>query len=131
DVGKGVQMSGLYFFGSGERQATNYGGDLRNTGGGTGRLRPDGTIAPRSALVGMPIHRVDMRLRKRLSLGENRTLDGLVEVFNVFNHANYGSYTTSESNSSYGQPSFNLERGLPAAHCAAGVPVRLLTGETQ
>ena len=46
-----------------------------------------------------------MRLRKRLSLGENRTLDGLVEVFNVFNHANYGSYT--ESNSSYGQPSFN------------------------
>jgi len=55
----------------------------------------------------MPIHRVDMRLRKRLSLGENRTLDGLVEVFNVFNHANYGSYTTSESNSSYGQPSFN------------------------
>jgi len=55
----------------------------------------------------MPIHRVDMRLRKRLSLGENRTLDGLVEVFNVFNHANYGPYTTSESNSSYGQPSFN------------------------
>jgi len=107
DIGKGMQLSGLYFFGSGERQATNYGGDLRNTGGGTGRLRPDGTIAPRSALVGLPIHRVDMRLRKRLSLGENRSIDGMLEVFNVFNHANYGSYTTSESNPNYGQPSFN------------------------
>jgi len=30
-----------------------------------------------------------------------------VEVFNVFNRANYGSYVTQESNRSYGQPSFN------------------------
>jgi len=107
DIGKGFQVSGLYFFGSGERMATNYGGDLRNTGGGTGRLRPDGAIAPRSALVGKPIQRVDTRLRKRLSIGEHVTIDGLLEVFNLFNHANYGSYTTSESNPAYGQPSFN------------------------
>jgi hypothetical protein len=31
----------------------------------------------------------------------------IVEVFNLFNHANYGSYVTQESNSNYGQPSFN------------------------
>jgi len=28
-------------------------------------------------------------------------------VFNVFNHANYGSYTTNENNANYGKPSFN------------------------
>ena len=33
--------------------------------------------------------------------------EGLLEVFNLFNHANYGSYVTQESNRHYGQPSFN------------------------
>jgi hypothetical protein len=108
EVGMGVQLSGLYFFGSGERFGTSYGSDLRNVGsGGTGRLRPDGTIAPRSALVGKPIHRMDVRVQKRVRLGGRRTIDGLVEVFNLFNHANYGSYTTQESNANYGKPSFN------------------------
>jgi hypothetical protein len=32
------------------------------------------------------------------------TLDGTFEVFNLFNHANYGLYTTQESNRNYGQP---------------------------
>jgi hypothetical protein len=108
DMGAGVQLSGLYFFGAGERQGTNYGGDRRNVGRfGTGRLRPDGTIVPRAAFVGKPLHRVDMRLQKRISLGGRRSIDGLVEVFNLFNHANYGSYTTSESNRNYENPSFN------------------------
>jgi hypothetical protein len=31
----------------------------------------------------------------------------MVDVFNLFNHANYGSYTTQESNQNYGQPSQN------------------------
>ena len=30
DVGRGFQVSGLYFFGSGQRFSTNWGGDLRN-----------------------------------------------------------------------------------------------------
>ena len=34
-------------------------------------------------------------------------LDGMFEVFNLFNHANYGSYTTNESNALFGQPSSN------------------------
>jgi len=34
-------------------------------------------------------------------------IDGLVEVFNVFNHANYGAYTTQESSASYGLPAQN------------------------
>ena len=48
-------------------------------------------------------HRVDMRVQRRFALGRAR-LDGIVEVFNVFNHANYGTFTTNESNSRFGQP---------------------------
>jgi hypothetical protein len=108
DMGMGFQLSGLYFFGSGQRTGTSYGGDRRRQGAaGTARLRPDNTIVPRNNFVGRPLHRVDMRLQKRLSLGGRTTIDGLVEVFNVFNHENYGSYTTQESNANYGRPSFN------------------------
>jgi hypothetical protein len=32
----------------------------------------------------------------------------MLEVFNIFNHANYGSYTTTFSNpANFGLPSFN------------------------
>ena len=67
-----------------------------------------------------------MRLQQRFPLGGRMAIDGMVEVFNVFNHANYGSYTTQESNASYGQPSYNSEHRLRAAHAAARLPVRLL-----
>lgn len=107
EMGLGVQLSGIYFFGSGERFSTNTGQDRRGEGGGEQRLRADGTIMPRNAVVGRPIHRVDMRLQKRLSLGGRRSLEGILEVFNLLNHANYGSYTTNESSTSYGQPAFN------------------------
>jgi len=107
DVGYQFQLSGLYFYGSGARFATNWGGDLRNTGQTGGRLRPDGTIVPRTNLVGQPLHRVDVRLQRRFQFTDRIGIDGIVEVFNVFNHANYGSYTTAESNRLYGQPSQN------------------------
>ena len=35
--------------------------------------------------------------------GGRAAIDGILEVFNVFNHANYGSYTTAESNANYGR----------------------------
>ena len=138
DMGLGFQLSGVYFFGSGERRSTSWGSDLRNTGGANfGILTPAGTTAEsltaqlspdvrdrigsikgqvyngqflldRAQLVGQPIHRVDMRLQKRFSLGGRRNADLMAEVFNIFNHANYGSYTTTLSNpAQYGLPSFN------------------------
>ncbi len=103
DAGYGFELSGLYFYGSGQRFATTYGGDLRQTGVSGGNLRPDGTIVPRTNLVGNPIHRVDLRIQRRFSFGR-RGIDGILEVFNVFNHANYGSYTTQESSPNYGKP---------------------------
>jgi hypothetical protein len=98
-------VSGLYFFGSGERFPTTYGGDLRRHGAGTtNRLRPNGTIVPRNDFVGEPVHRIDLKVQRRFNLGGPVTLDGTFEVFNLFNHANYGLYTTQESNRNYGQP---------------------------
>ena len=87
----------------------SYGGDLRDSGGGGGsaRLRPDGTIVPRNTFVGRPIHRVDLRVQRRFPIAGNHGIDGIVEVFNLFNHENYGSYTTQESNRLYGNPAFN------------------------
>ena len=108
DLGYDVQLSGIYFFASGERRLTNTGQDLRQQGGvgAEQRLRGDGTIVPRNTLVGDPIHRVDLRLQKRVVLGR-ATLAGLVEVFNLFDHANHGSYVTNESNAQYGRPASN------------------------
>ena len=106
----GFQLSGLYFYGSGERFVTLYGVDLRNIGGlfpTEQRLHPDGTIGPRNNLVGKPIHRVDLRLQRRFPLGGRAGIDGMVEVFNVFNHVNYGSYVTTESARNFGQPQQN------------------------
>ena len=108
DMGWGMQVSGIYFYGSGERFQTNTGADRRNEGAGSEmRLRANGTIIGRAEIVGRPIHRVDMRLQKRLPLFGRTTVDGLFEVFNLFNHENFGSYTTNESNANYGKPSFN------------------------
>lgn len=48
---------------------------------------------------------MDLRVQKRFAMGSRAAVDAMVEVFNVFNHANYGAYTTQESNQNYGQPS--------------------------
>ena len=105
-LGYGFQLSGLYFFGSGERFATSYGGELRNDGGfGQRRLRPDGTIVPRNNFIGRPIHRVDVRIQRQFTVAGRTRLDLLLETFNLFNHANYGAYVTAESARNYGAPS--------------------------
>jgi hypothetical protein len=84
-----------------------YGSDLRDTGFGSAqRVRPDGTIIPRNSFVGLPLHRVDLRVQKSIAFGP-RTLSCIVDVFNLFNRANYGSYTLTETSASYGKPSYN------------------------
>ena len=107
--GLGIQVSGLYFYGSGSRMATRYGSDVRDVGFGgmaTQRLRPDGSIIPRNNFVGLPLHRVDMRLQKSITLGR-RSISGSVDVFNLLNRANYGSYTLTETSAAYTKPSYN------------------------
>ncbi|PYR70750.1 MAG: hypothetical protein DMF88_01895 [Acidobacteria bacterium] len=48
-----------------------------------------------------------MRLLKKFTLGGHRAFEGMFEAFNLFNHANYGSYTIIESNANFGKPSAN------------------------
>jgi hypothetical protein len=105
-----AQLSGLYFFGSGQRFATTYGQDVLNSGQGaaqgTGaRFRSDLTIVPRNNFVGNPIHRIDLRLLKKVRFASHASIDGVFEVFNLFNHQNYGAYVTSETAANYGEPS--------------------------
>ena len=111
------QLSGLYHFSSGERYNTQWGGDLRKLGGvrpNDQRLRSDGTIVPRNYFIGNAIHRFDVRLQRRIPLGPRVGVAAIVEVFNLFNHKNYGAYahtnrsrTGGERNSNHLAPAQN------------------------
>jgi len=119
ELGYGFQLSGLYFFGAGSRFQSYYGGDALNTGatGVTQAARPASTrarpasvgggVVPRNDIVGDALHRVDLRLQKRFALIGRARVDGIAEVFNLFNHENYGSYVEQESSPNYRQPDFN------------------------
>lgn len=100
------QVSGLYFYGSGMRFAAAYSGDTRSTGaGGTNRFNPTtGIIAPRNNFVGKPLHRVDVRFLRRFSFGGRVAVDGILEVFNLLNHVNYGNYVTTLGAANFGAP---------------------------
>lgn len=109
-VSHGFQVSGVYFYGSGLRTQVLCGCDARGLGISTvDRLRDDGSnsIIPREAFVGQPIHRVDIRFQQRVSLRNGRSIDGFVDVFNLFNRANYGTYDTTETSPTFGQPVSN------------------------
>jgi hypothetical protein len=97
-------VSGVYFYGSGQRRQVICGCDARKLQiSSIDRLRLDGTIIPRESFVGQPIHRVEMRLQERVRLSSRVTVDGFVEVFNLFNRANYGLYDLTESSETFGQ----------------------------
>jgi hypothetical protein len=100
------QLSGLYFYGSGMRFATAFSADVRNLGtNGENRFnRTTGQIEPRNNFVGKPLHRVDLRLLRNFKLANHASFDGIVEVFNLFNHVNYGNYVTTVGASNYGSP---------------------------
>jgi hypothetical protein len=67
-----------------------------------------GEIAPRNALKGLPLHRIDVRVSKDLNLPNGVRLTGIAEVFNLTNHANYGAYNGQINSTSFGQPRQNL-----------------------
>jgi hypothetical protein len=101
--GGGFQVSGIYLLMIGERSATDYGGDLRGSGGaGEARLRPDGTIVPRNSFTQPPRRRFDLRLQQRVPLGGRVAIDGIAEVFNLFNSPNW-VIATQESSPQFNQ----------------------------
>ena len=102
-VGHGFQVSGLHYLGAGIRLASSYGGDLRNISATTGsaRLRPDGTIVPRNSLIAPPQNRTDLRVQQRISLRGRASIDGIAEVFNIFNRPNWGIGTVESNTAQY------------------------------
>jgi hypothetical protein len=103
----GFELSGIYFYGSGEHFAVTSGAGVSTTligAAGSDRLRKNGTIVDRNSFVGHPIHRLDMRLQRHFKIDGRLGGDGILELFNVFNRANYGGYVTNEQSPQYGQP---------------------------
>ena len=135
----GLNASASYLFGSGNRfpnsiATSPYGktGTNRLNLSGSGGSQPSitipaavldrwhgptviasGDVIPRNALEGLPLHKVDLHVTKDVRLGGSLRVQFIGEIFNVFNHANYGSYNTSLSPTSaattalFGTPSQN------------------------
>ena len=61
-----------------------------------------GGVVPRNALKGFPLHKVDLRVSKIIRLGAVR-VTAMAEVFNLFNHDNFGNYVGQVDSSSFGQ----------------------------
>jgi len=66
-----------------------------------------GAVWPRDALEGTPLHKVDLRLTSRLKVYGNVKVELLAEIFNVFDWKNYGSFNTTLTSASFGQPIAN------------------------
>ena len=71
-----------------------------------------GCVIPRNALWGRPLHKVDLRINKEVAIAGTTRVSLIAEVFNVFNHANYGSYVTQVNNTSFGNPVANTGNGF-------------------
>jgi len=129
----GINTSVSYFYGSGNRfndviATAPYGktGNNRLNLAGNGGPEPtivipaaildrwdgpatisSGALIPRNALEGLPLHKVDLHVTKDIPLGGKAKAQLIGEVFNLFNHANYGAYNTSlnpANPSSFGLP---------------------------
>ena len=72
-----------------------------------------GETIPRNALQGLPLHKVDLRLTKDIAIKGTTKISLIGEVYNLFNHHNYGSYnvnlnaTAAATTALFGQPQQN------------------------
>jgi hypothetical protein len=123
-----LTVSGAYFFGSGNYFATTisgnpFGAQLQNrlhtgapvTIAASIRDRFEGpdviernSVVPRNALKGLPLHKVDFRIAKDFKIAGDVKITGIAEVFNLFNHANYGAYNGVVNTPTFGAPAQNL-----------------------
>jgi hypothetical protein len=107
DAGFGFQLSGLYIFGDEGWETPQSGVDVRGKVGlndVNARLRRDGTLVERRGLDRRSMHRVDVRVQRRFAFGRRVSVDGIAEVFNLFDRANFETYVINEQNARFGQP---------------------------
>jgi len=119
----GFSTSVSYAYGSGNRynatiSTAPYGKtgsnrlNLTNSGGQSNRIEipasvlsrwdgpaviESGVVIPRNALFGTALHKVDVHITKDIRLGGSARVSLVAEVFNLFNHDNFGSFNTSLS----------------------------------
>jgi hypothetical protein len=67
---------------------------------------------PRNALRGFPASQVDLALKREVKLGEGVRLQLRGELFNLFNHPNFGLVNTDITSGLFGQPTSMLNRSL-------------------
>ena len=112
EVYGGFQVSGLYYHGSGNRDDSFYGGDLRNTGSDfSQRLRANGTIVPRNTFIQPAENRVDVRVQQRIPLGGRVAIDLLADAINLFNQENF-TLIREEVRSDFGRPELGQYRTM-------------------
>jgi hypothetical protein len=130
--GWGLTVAGAYHFGSGNYFSTLVDGNpfgksraglgltnrlylgpaitIRGPAGdryeGPKVLHP-GDRVPRNALRGLPIHKLDVHIAKRGTI-RGIELEAVGEVFNLFNHENYGSYNAVVTSPQFGAPQQSL-----------------------
>ena len=130
----GLNLSGIFYYGSGNYQAVSYttfattvdttpgflGTDRLNAGkttlvvptkylsrwNGPTSIAPGQNI-PRDAFHGLPLYKIDMRLSRDFRLHERIVFTPQVDVFNLLNHPNYGGYNTALNLGSFGTPTQN------------------------
>jgi hypothetical protein len=118
-------LSGAYHFGSGSDYGVTSGSNPFANGGSNRTFLATAKVydnpawnypnpvnakyelVTRNAFYGQPIHRVDLRLSKTFVLKDRYRFIGIYEVFNVLNHANFGSYATSITTASFTNPAQN------------------------
>jgi hypothetical protein len=67
---------------------------------------------PRNGLRGFPVSQVDLALRREVKLGEKVRLQLRGELFNLFNHPNFGPPANVITDGLFGQPTQMLSRSL-------------------
>jgi hypothetical protein len=112
-----VQLSGIVTAASGRPYTPLAGVDLNGDGDGgafpsdrarTNPADPSTSVRRNSQRMKSQAD-VDVRLSKRFTLGGRRSLDAMVEAFNLFNHANY-----SDINNIFGTSAFPSQPQIDA-----------------
>ncbi|MQA29462.1 MAG: hypothetical protein GEU82_06435 [Luteitalea sp.] len=100
----GITLSGAYFFGSGNYYQEVTGNLPFGVPTIGPRYQAGGTLIPRNGLKQDALHKVDLRATKEFRLVGNVKIQGIAEVFNVLNHANFGTYQGNRRATNFRQP---------------------------
>jgi hypothetical protein len=130
-----TNLSGIFYYGSGNYDAvafSTFSGFVKDTvpgflgvdrlnSGATALVVPaqyvdrwsgpttiePGQSIPRDPFHALPLYKVDLRLSRDFRFHDRFVFTPMVDVFNLFNHPNYGSYNTGLNLPAFGTPAQN------------------------